>query len=68
MNIDGMNLLSLSRKRTSSDVARGRMPGSEQAVRKMQQIAERKNIAAKTGIAGLRRSIRYGQLKRSSSK
>ena len=39
------------------------MPGSEQAVRKIQQIAERKNIAAKTGIAGLRRSIRYGQLK-----
>lgn len=38
------------------------MPGSEQAVRRIQQMAERKKIPANTGTAGLRRSIKYGQL------
>lgn len=44
-------------------MARGRIPGSEQAVRKIKQITLRNIIAAKTGIAGLSFWVKYGQLK-----
>jgi hypothetical protein len=44
-------------------VARGSIPGSEQAVRKINPITLKNKIAAKTGIAGLRRLVKYGQLK-----
>ncbi len=44
-------------------MARGSIPGSEQAVRKINAITLKNKIAAKTGIAGLRRLVRYGQLK-----
>jgi hypothetical protein len=39
------------------------MPGSEQAVRKIQQITLRNKITGNIGTIGLRCSTKYGQLK-----
>ena len=52
------DVLDRSRKAISSGVARGRIPGSEHAVRRINEMTVRKRMAANTGTAGLSRLVR----------